>query len=185
MRIVGGTHRGRKLFAPKGSGTRPTSDFVREALFDILGPAIEDAKFLDVYAGTGAVGIEARSRGAREVILVEDDREALVTIRKNLVSLDLEAKVLPLDAKRAFARLTGDGLSFDFIFLDPPYDQAGESIELAARFVDEGLLANDGLVILEHRDKDRPATPAGLEISDKRRYGETGLAFFTKVGKEG
>jgi 16S rRNA (guanine966-N2)-methyltransferase len=185
MRIVGGTHRGRKLIAPKGNETRPTSDLVREALFDILGPAVEGARFLDAYAGTGAVGIEAVSRGAREVVLVENHRKALETIRKNLETTGAEARIITAEASRAFARLAGEGIAFDIVFLDPPYDRAAEALEAAARHVPEGLLAPEGVLILEHGVQHGPATPPGLELCDKRRYGETGLSFFRTVRKEG
>ena len=182
MRVVGGKHRGRTLFAPKGVRTRPTSDRVREALFDILGNGVADATFLDAYAGTGAVGIEAESRGARAVVFIEGNRQALAALRRNLAAAGIEARVVAADASKAFSLLCAEGIAFDFVFLDPPYKDADQSLELAGRYAHSGLLAPAGILVLEH-DRRNPLRPRArcFELFDERRYGETVLSFFRRA----
>ncbi|NDQ55693.1 MAG: 16S rRNA (guanine(966)-N(2))-methyltransferase RsmD [Acidipila sp.] len=128
MRVVAGKFGSRRLAGPRGHGLRPTSDRLRETLFDILQTEVAGSFFVDVYAGTGAVGIEALSRGARRVVFLENHRQALALIRANLGALDISeaAEVLPLDAVRGIALLGARGVTADFIFLDPPYDDRAE-----------------------------------------------------------
>ncbi len=186
MRVVGGELRGRTLSAPKGAKTRPTSDRVREALFDILAPVISGSTFLDAFAGSGAVGIEAASRGARRVVFLESDRRALLALRRNLEETGVKGKVIPLTTSKGLIILAEDAEPFDLVFMDPPYRLATEAGTLAEKVVDLGLLAEDGLLILEHALQTPPAESLrGLETSDKRRYGNTNLSFYRRAKTKG
>ncbi len=169
MRVIGGAYGGRELVAPRGSGTRPTSDRVREALFSILGD-IEGARVLDLYAGSGALGIEALSRGAAQATLVDSSRGAIEAIRRNLSALGLDAEVVKQPAARFLERARSHARQYDLIFLDPPYRLAsglGRQLTVALATV----LAPDARVIAE---SDR-RSPLGLELElrDERRYGDT------------
>ena len=170
MRVVAGTHRGRTLRAPPGSETRPTSDRVREALFSILGPSIQDARVLDLFAGSGALGIEALSRGAAAAVFVDRSRRATQAIRANLAALGIEAEVRALEARAALRAASGRGEAYDLIFVDPPYRLAAE----LGRELSEGLaavLAPGSRVVTE---SDRPAPlQLDLPLADERRYGDT------------
>jgi 16S rRNA (guanine966-N2)-methyltransferase len=185
MRITGGTLRSRALRAPRGQATRPTSDRVREALFGILGSAgaVAGARVLDLYSGTGALALEALSRGAAVAVLVESSREALAAVRANVASLGLEgcARVLPCDAREAARRLPLlPAEPFDLVLADPPWAlvDTGEAQRVLAAVVAAGLLSSGGLLVLEHAS--RSAVPAidGLEPAQTRRYGDTALTFY-------
>ena len=128
MRVVAGKFGSRRLAGPRGPGLRPTSDRLRETLFDILQTEVAGSFFVDAYAGTGAVGIEALSRGSRRVVFLENHRQALALIKANLSALDISeaAEVLPLDVVRGIALLCTRGVTADFFFLDPPYDDRAE-----------------------------------------------------------
>lgn len=182
MRIVGGEFRGRTLAPVPRHGVRPTADPVREALFNILGPAVRDEAFVDIAAGTGAVGLEAYSRGARPVVLVEHDRRAVETIRRNLQRLGLDprsAAAPVLVAGEAGRWLRGAARELlpprvGAFFLDPPYGEPrlGRWLEAIA---EGGWLDGGGLVIVEHRTGD--AVPWGpLTARWSRRYGDTTLS---------
>jgi 16S rRNA (guanine966-N2)-methyltransferase len=169
MRIIAGTHGGRELFAPKGRATRPTSDRVREALFSILGD-ISGFRVLDLFAGSGALGLEALSRGARSATLVDSGAPAIAAIRRNLEALRLEAEVIPQPAARFLQSASRDARQYDLIFLDPPYRHASTlGRELTSALTP--ILAADARVVAE---SDR-RSPLGLELSllDERRYGDT------------
>lgn len=175
MRVISGIHRGRRLVAPPGRSTRPTPDRVREALFNIVGQDLSDQSFLDLYGGSGAVAIEAHSRGAARVVCVESDRGAVAVIRQNVETCRASIEVLAMDVRSALRRLAG--ARFDVIFADPPYaesDAAGVG-DLAG--VAE-LLAPDGVLVLEHRGAAKEIPLAGLEIFDRRRYGDSGLTLY-------
>jgi len=178
MRIVAGRYGGRRLLAPKGDLTRPTADRVREALFSALGP-LDDARVLDLYAGTGALGIEALSRGAAHVVFVERDRRALDVLRRNLDALRVPAAdvdVRPGDARVALrtARVRGD--EYDLVFLDPPYRLAPAlGTELTAGLA--GLLAPGARVVAE-MDRRSPLE-LDLPCTLDRRYGDTQIRIHT------
>ena len=179
MRITGGTLRGRRLAAPKGRRVRPTSDRVKEALFSIIGPLSGEA-VLDVCAGAGSLGLEALSRGAASVVFVEKDREARRVLEANMVALDLQSRctVVSGAAPKALDGLRQRSSPFDLIFLDPPYaSDVGERV--AEAVAQGGLLAPDGLLILEHDSRRPLETPAGLTRVDGRTYGGTGLLFLS------
>lgn len=186
MRITGGELRSRPLAAPRGDTTRPTSDRVREALFDIVTAKslagtwqMQDADVLDLYAGSGALGFEALSRGARSATLVEQNRAALAVIRENATGLDLlkRVEILACSVESGIQRLAGR--SFGFVTMDPPYDYIGDGRAARALRAAAALLAPGGLLVLEHRAKDAPPPVAELETSETRRYGDTSLTFYT------
>jgi len=181
MRIVAGRYRSRVLKSPGKLRLRPTSDRLRETLFNILGRTVEDSFFVDVYAGTGAVGIEALSRGARKVIFIEQHSAAVALIRKNLeqLAVTVGAEILAMDALRGLAVLTSRRLLADFIFLDPPYKDAGE-YERALDFLDSThLLAPAGLVIVEHdQRRELPEWLTRLERSRVVEQGDASLSFY-------
>ena len=181
MRIVAGQFRSRALKSPGKLRLRPTSDRLRETLFDILGPTIEDSLFVDVYAGPGAVGIEALSRGAREVIFIEQHSAAVALIRKNLERLGVAAgvEILAMDALRGLELLASRHALADFVFLDPPYKEAGE-YERVLDFLDSAhLLAPAGRTIVEHnRRTELPERLMRLERSRVVEQGDAALSFY-------
>jgi 16S rRNA (guanine966-N2)-methyltransferase len=180
MRIVAGAARGRRLVAPPGDAVRPTADRVREALFASLAPLLPGASVLDVFAGSGALGLEALSRGAERVTFIERERRALDALRRNIDAVGLDATtVVAADASRSVrdgARSgTLAGSPFDLVLLDPPY-ALGED-EVAALLSDlVALLAPDATVVLERSaEAPEPRWPASLLPSEARRYGSTRL----------
>jgi 16S rRNA (guanine966-N2)-methyltransferase len=183
MRITGGSLRSRALRAPRGQATRPTSDRVREALFGILTSAhvLEGARVLDLYAGTGALALEALSRGADRAVLVESSREALVATRGNVTSLGMEARaqVLACDVRDAARRLARLG-PFDVVFADPPWAMvdSGEAPRVLADMVAASLLTPEALVVLEHAARTPSPDVTGLTSTQTRRYGDTALTFY-------
>lgn len=184
MRVIGGEFKGRKLSVTRGRLIRPTSDRVREAIFDILGPVWIFRRVLDLFAGTGSLGIEALSRGAEEAVFVEQGKGALTVLKDNLEDLGLQSRswVLPLAAKKGIAVLGEKGEVFDLIFMDPPYgkDVVGKTSEEIAR---RGILAATGVLVAEHASRDRILPPVGLELSQQRRYGDTAVSFFQTVSR--
>jgi 16S rRNA (guanine(966)-N(2))-methyltransferase RsmD len=172
VRIIAGTHRGRRIVAPKGEQTRPTGDRVREALFNLVGP-VEGASVLDLFAGSGALGLEALSRGASSVTFVESDRAACRTIADNLARLKLTgARVTCGDAVWAVRRDSG---TYDLILVDPPYEAWSELESKLAQHLPR-LLAPDGLLVVETGARTEPALP--LSIRTSRRYGSARLTLF-------
>jgi 16S rRNA (guanine966-N2)-methyltransferase len=183
MRITGGTLRSRAIRAPRGASTRPTSDRVRESLFGILESAgrVSGACVLDLYAGTGALGLEALSRGASRATLVESSREALAAARGNVASLGMQdrARVLAADVRDAIRRGMGDG-PFDLVLADPPWAlvDSGEAVRLLEDLARSSLLSEDALVVLEHSARTPSPEIEGLVNDQSRRYGDTALTFY-------
>jgi 16S rRNA (guanine966-N2)-methyltransferase len=177
-RVIAGRHGGRSLQAPRGVGTRPTSDRVREALFSALAArgAISGAQVLDLYAGSGALGIEALSRGAASATLVEADRRAAGVVRGNLTALGERDGTVIAQAVRTF--LAGSApRAMDLVFLDPPYDLSDDDLagDLAT-LVDRGWLGEGALVVVERSSRSpEPTWPEGLHLVSEKRYGETAL----------
>ena len=169
MRVVAGAFKGRRLHAPKGTGTRPTADRVREALFSILGD-VSGARVLDLYAGSGALGIEALSRGAASALFVERDRRALAALRRNLDALGADAEVRSQDALRFIAQPEG---VFDLVFCDPPYDEASR-VAVALSETLPAMLEDDARIVTES-DKRNPLT-LPLPLVVERTYGHTRIA---------
>jgi 16S rRNA (guanine966-N2)-methyltransferase len=175
VRVIAGHYGGRTLKAPPGTATRPTSDRVREALFSILGTRVHDARVLDLFAGSGALGIEALSRGAREATFVDDGVAAIRAIKENLKALGAWGEIRRAEALKFLA---GEG-EYDLVFLDPPYKDAAK---LAPKLSDAlpHVLAEDGLIVVE---SDR-RSPLELQLSlqDERRYGDTLIRLYTLMG---
>jgi 16S rRNA (guanine966-N2)-methyltransferase len=183
MRITGGTLRGRQILVPKGR-IRPTTDMVREALFSILVSRVEGSRFLDLFAGSGAVGLEAWSRGAEYVHWVELDRLTIPVLKKNINSLcDSRYGISHCDAAR-FVKKELAGKTFDIIFADPPYDKEGEAngrLTLLESLRTGQLLAPEGVFVLEQGKEERAPDCRGWELTDDRVYGNTRLRFFKAV----
>ncbi len=173
MRIIAGTHRGRRIDAPKGHGTRPTSDRARESAFNLIGP-VDDASVLDLYAGSGALGLEALSRGAAACVFVESDRDACRVIGANLERLGLEATVLCQTVARAVASERG---TYDLVLCDPPYE-SDELERVAPRLA--GVLSEDGLLVLESPGREGAPEIPGLEPRTSRTYGSARLTLFRR-----
>jgi 16S rRNA (guanine(966)-N(2))-methyltransferase RsmD len=180
MRVIGGKARGRRLKAPKGRALRPTGGRVKEALFDILPHDLTDRRVLDLFAGTGALSLEALSRGASEALLVDFSRAAAKTIQENAESLGFSDRstVWAAPALQAIRRLSRKGESFDLIFLDPPYER-GKVGETLRALGNAGILRPGGVVVVEHSVREPVARQFGaLILTDQRRYGTTSLSFF-------
>jgi 16S rRNA (guanine(966)-N(2))-methyltransferase RsmD len=171
MRVVAGRFGGRSLVAPRGRGTRPTSDRVREALFSVLGPdLVEGARVLDLFAGSGALGIEALSRGAEAATFVDDAAAAIRAIAANLQAVDARAEVRRSDALRFLHAARQSAAQYDLVFLDPPYRDA----ERLAPALSEALPAvlAPGAVAVAESDRRAPLA-LDLPLKDERRYGDT------------
>lgn len=182
MRVIAGRYRSRRLKGPGKLRLRPTSDRLRETLFNVLGPAIEDSLFVDLYAGTGAIGIEAASRGAREVVIVESHRAAARLVRENMDSLGMgsSVEVIEDDALRGLEKLAARHLLADFIFLDPPYEDSSEHVKVLEYLDSAHLLAPYGVVIVEHRSKmDLPGRFDRLERTRLLEQGDASLSFYS------
>ncbi len=170
MRVIAGRYGGRRLTAPPGAATRPTSDRVREALFSILGARVEGARVLDLFAGSGALGIEALSRGAAEATFVDRAPAAIRALRANLEALGIDAEVVRADALAALRAARAAARQYDLVFLDPPYRHAARLAPALTEAID-GLVAPGGSVVSE---SDRRVPMAlDLQLTDERRYGDT------------
>ncbi len=191
MRIISGEARGRKLFTPGQSNSiRPTTDRAREALFSIIGTRVVSARVLDLYAGTGALGLEALSRGARQAVFVDKHHKALELIKKNCALCvqniatepEKRAIIIKHDLRRSINLNFPDSIqenAFDLIFLDPPYEQGLAHATLDALDTSQ-LLASNSLVIAEECSGQKlPDSFTRLILSDQRRYGDTGFWFYT------
>jgi 16S rRNA (guanine966-N2)-methyltransferase len=175
MRIIAGERKGHTIYAPKGLDTRPTSDRVRENVFNIVAPWVEDARVLDLYAGSGAMGLEALSRGAASVLFVEADADAARTIERNLDKLRLTgATVVRQQATVALTQEAGAGRKYDLVLADPPYSMTDYD-QLARYF--PTVLADDGLLVLESSARVEPELP-GLAVRTTRKYGSTRVTVF-------
>ena len=175
MRIVAGSRKGHSIQAPKGVDTRPTSDRVRESAFMLIGP-VDGATVLDLFAGSGAMGLEALSRGARSAVLVESDREAQRTIERNLEKLELTGvTVLKTDARRALAAETAAGRRYDLVLVDPPYRMLDSLLPTLATYL-PALLAEDGLLVVETSAREHPELPLAERTS--RTYGSVRITVF-------
>jgi 16S rRNA (guanine(966)-N(2))-methyltransferase RsmD len=177
LRIIAGTHKGHKIAAPKGLDTRPTSDRVRESAFNLIGP-VDGASVLDLFAGSGAMGLEALSRGAESATFVESDRDACRTINRNLDKLDLSgAKVLCQDALTALRADARAGRRYDLVLVDPPYRRFSSLQNALIQYLPE-VLEPGGLLIVETAASDEPELP--LPKLKSRRYGAARLTLFER-----
>jgi 16S rRNA (guanine(966)-N(2))-methyltransferase RsmD len=176
MRVIAGRYKGRRLQTPTWEGLRPTSDKLRETLFNILAPRIEGARVVDGFAGTGAVGIEALSRGAAHVTFVERDRRAAALLAANVSACDQGADYT-IETDDVATMLRGHTAAFDVIWLDPPYDHDSyDALDAAA-----GALAPGGLVVLERATRREPPLPASLTRIRDVKSGDSTLTFFTRA----
>jgi len=175
MRIVAGSRKGARIFAPGGLDTRPTGDRVREAVFNLVGP-VDGAEVLDLYAGSGAMGLEALSRGAARVTFVESDRAAAETILRNLDKLRLEgAVVLREDVARKLATDAAGGRRYDLVLVDPPYAMLARTLPILAAHL-PAVLAPDGVAVVESDAREEPDLPLPKRTS--RRYGAARVTLF-------
>jgi 16S rRNA (guanine966-N2)-methyltransferase len=175
MRIIAGEHRGARIFAPPGRETRPTSDRVRENVFNIVAPWVESARVLDVYAGSGAMGLEALSRGADSAVFVESDPGAVRAIERNLDKLRQRgARIVRLHAGAALAQEAAAGRKYDLVLLDPPY--AMTDFHALGRYLPT-VLADDGVLVVETQARTEPELP-GLAVRTTRKYGSTRVTVF-------
>ena len=182
MRVIAGKYKSRQLVAPPGIETRPTSDRLRETLFNVVAPGIEGSVWLDLFAGSGAIGIEALSRGARSVYFVESSGAAARTIRKNLHTLKIDegAEVMERDVAAGLRMLDSKAVTCDFVFLDPPYRKMGD-YEQVLGFLSQSRLLNRGSqVIAEHDKHFDPGNEFGsLQRHRKLRQGDAVLSFYS------
>ena len=179
VRVIAGAARRTVLDTPKGLSTRPTADRIKENLFNIIAPYVPCANFLDLFCGSGAIGIEALSRGAAEAVFVDESKYAADVTRANLARVKFESrgKVLCMCAFKAIAQMKQEGRGFDIIFLDPPYGNG-----LLARALDAlgkgSLLSPQGILVAECAIKEPPASSDSFELFDKREYGSTRVEFY-------
>ncbi|MCP4706342.1 MAG: 16S rRNA (guanine(966)-N(2))-methyltransferase RsmD [candidate division Zixibacteria bacterium] len=176
MRVTGGIYGGRSLKAASGMVSRPTTDKVRQSIFNILMNDIEDKEVLDIFAGSGALGIEAISRGASSTVFIEKGFHQADAIKANLKSLELSSRLIKSDFKTACSLLKEEGIKFDLVFADPPYDKYSpdDVAEVVAQY---DLLRSDGFLIIEHK--------FGVEVTDsrfkllkRRKFGQTEVTFY-------
>lgn len=180
MRVIAGEAKGRRLEAPKGMRVRPTLDRVRESLFNILGPRLHGCRFLDLFAGSGANGIEALSRGAASCTFVDADERSLKVLRSNVLSVGFagRSRVKRLTLPSGLERLGESESAYDVVFADPPYDFVHYPRLLEA--LGQGILARDGLAIIEHASRAPLEPPVGPLVKVREeRYGDTMLTFFS------
>ena len=181
MRIISGTSKGRKLVTPRSQSLRPTSDRVKESIFNILQDEIEGKVVLDLFAGTGNLGIEALSRGAKKTIFVEKGRQALRLIQRNLTQFGLEerSEILPKDVNRAIGILKQRGESFDLILMDPPYEK-GLIQKTLMKLNSHQIYHKDSILVIEHNRREPLSTVMeGWNLIRQRRIGDTLISFLT------
>ena len=184
MRIISGTYRGLRLRTLKGENLRPTTDQLRETLFDVLGPSVEGSTFLDAYAGTGAVGMEAISRGARDVVFIEHHRAAYQLIRENLAALEIDSgfALMTCAVLTGLERLEREGEQFDVVFLDPPYEEIREYHHTMRQLARGLLLLPTSVVVAEHsRHVQLVEDYLALHRTRLLRHGDAQLAFYRLV----
>jgi 16S rRNA (guanine966-N2)-methyltransferase len=175
MRIIAGSRKGARIVAPRGMETRPTGDRAREAAFNLIGP-VDGAVVLDLFAGSGAMGLEALSRGAASATFVENDRAAAATIERNLDKLSLRgATVVRADAARALAADAAAGRRYDLVLVDPPYRDLRGLLPTLSSYL-PAVVAPDGLVVIESDAREEPELP--LRQRTSRRYGSTRISLF-------
>ena len=181
IRIIGGELRGRKLVTVSGQQTRPTADRVREAIFNILGDRISNALVLDLFAGTGAMGIEALSRGAESVLFADDDKRALTALEKNVKACSLEsrAKIVKWNISKNLNIASSFQHTFNLVFIDPPYSK--NLIQPTLLNLDQSqCMANGACIAIEHSPREPiPEKEKRFKISDQRRYGKTLVSFLS------
>ncbi len=182
LRVIAGKAKKFHLKGPKGTDTRPTADRVKESVFNILAPKIPGCSFLDLFSGSGGIAIEALSRGAEQAVLVEKDPRALAVIKENLIKTKLvdQAKIIGKDVFKALNLLAKQNISFDIIYIDPPYN-SGYYLKVLEVIAQNALLASDGIVAAESGKKDMPPESVqGLSLFRRQTYGDTVISFYQK-----
>jgi 16S rRNA (guanine966-N2)-methyltransferase len=178
MRVTGGTSKGRLLKTVPGMLTRPTTDKIRQSIFNILMNDIADAAVLDIFAGSGSLGIEALSRGAASALFIEKGRQQVKVIKGNLAALGLKADVWENDYKTALRNLQANGRKFDLIFADPPYEKISPE-QVVKTVLQYDLLENNGLIIIEHK-AGAEVNPGRVVKLKKRKFGQTEVSFYAR-----
>jgi 16S rRNA (guanine966-N2)-methyltransferase len=183
MRVISGTLKGRRLMAPAGMAIRPTADRIKESVFNILAGSVQTKRILDLFAGTGALGIEALSRGAASAVFVDQAKAALAAIRRNIRELGLEdrSRVIHWNILKNLNCLIPERDAFDLVFMDPPYATDAVSPALAG-LLSCGALAAGARVVIEHSSREPIVLPMGrLVLSDQRRFGKTLVSFIDSM----
>ncbi len=182
MRIISGRLKGRPVAAPKGRSLRPTSDLVKETLFNMIGPQVQDALMLDLFAGTGNVGIEALSRGAAQAVFVEKEKRHVLCLSENIRECKIrqQSTVYHGDANKALLSFHKQQMRFDLAFLDPPYRQTNMLSDILGRMLKLSLMAASGLLVVEHTHTFTPPTEPGygFSLTKYRCIGDTTLSFY-------
>jgi 16S rRNA (guanine966-N2)-methyltransferase len=187
MRIISGIAKGKRLYAPKGRGTRPTADRVKESVFNTLGGQWEGVRVLDLFSGTGSLGLEAISRGARRVVFVEQSRSALNALRKNisLCGFDAHAVVLAMSVPRGLLLMGKSGESFHLIFADPPYGKGWVERTIKG-ILAHNVLSQDGIIVMEHAPYESLSRDYGTLVTLKQKtHGDTAISFFAYISRPG
>ncbi|NLZ38139.1 MAG: 16S rRNA (guanine(966)-N(2))-methyltransferase RsmD [Firmicutes bacterium] len=187
VRVISGIARGRKLKTLKGRETRPTGDKVKESLFNIIYPLLSGALMLDIFAGTGSIGIEALSRGAEKCVFIEKNRQCVKIIAENLALCGFSdvGEIIPSDVLPALAALGRKKSKFDIIFLDPPY-RSTLLVPVLAAIAENALVAEDGIVVVEHHaDDNNWWSSVQWHIKRRKKYGDTAITFLTPAKLEG
>lgn len=181
MRVIAGEHKGRRLKAVPGTNTRPTTDKVKESMFNIIGPYFDGGIALDLFAGTGGLGIESLSRGIDKAVFIDQDHKSIAVVRQNVSELRLNdrAEIYKNEARRSLDQLAGRGLRFDLVFLDPPYKLTGMYEELMGKMQELNLLQDDAIVVAEHgADVELPERFGGAARWRHAVYGEIAISFY-------
>lgn len=180
MRVISGSAKGRKLKAPEGLTTRPTTDRIKESLFNIIAGDLYECRFLDLFSGSGGMGIEALSRGAQKAVFVDNNKNSVYVIKENIKATRFEgrAKVLNRDVSSAILMLGSLGEKFDIIFMDPPYNRGFVESTLTY-IVKAGILADDGYIIAEQSQEDKIPDVQGLEVFRVKDYKITKMTFLS------
>ena len=185
MRIISGTMRGTKLFTLEGDNTRPTLDRVKEALFSKINFELEDSIVLDMFSGSGALGLESLSRGANKAVLCDSSRDAIRIINQNIEKTRTKDRIvlLNLDYRKAIEKIKEDNYKFDIVFLDPPYKTDYAAVA-SKNIAQNNLLNEDGLIVIETDEKDRVINEIDtnlLKIEETKKYGRVYLLFLKSV----
>ncbi|MDY2987204.1 MAG: 16S rRNA (guanine(966)-N(2))-methyltransferase RsmD [Peptoniphilus sp.] len=177
MRVISGSKRGLKLQTPIGDGTRPTEDRVKENIFNILGQMFYDVKVMDLFSGTGQIGIEFLSRGAESVTFIEKDKKVLKVLKENLNKASFKAKILENDVLLA---LNSVGDKFDYIYMDPPYDDSELYYKVAEKVYKLDLLKENGILVVEERTENQHDFSEYFELIRNKKYGSTTIELWRK-----
>ncbi|MGL5695053.1 MAG: 16S rRNA (guanine(966)-N(2))-methyltransferase RsmD [Peptostreptococcaceae bacterium] len=180
MRVISGKARGLKLDTPKNQDVRPTTDRVKESLFNMINPYIRESNILDLFAGTGSLGIECLSRGAKKCVFIDKSKDSIKIVNSNVkkARVENESTVLNVDFKEAVKRLSAKNEKFDVIFMDPPYYE-NMFIECLKSIDELNLLVQDGIIVVEHDTKEKFDDSIGnLYKSREKKYGNTTITFY-------